>query len=109
MISSFTWELDIWAADHADDIFELDSIDALLAYVRVIFSNDEGLEDNNLSSLSKLYHFEKSLHEYIQELNSSYFYWKHDISVKVAAYQCIGGLKVRALRVDVMTNRQACK
>jgi hypothetical protein len=35
-----------WAADHADEIFELDGIDALTAYVRVNFSNED-LEGKN--------------------------------------------------------------
>jgi len=35
VVSSFTGTLGNWAADHADEIFKLDSIDALTAYVRV--------------------------------------------------------------------------
>ena len=37
--SSFTGHLGNWAADHADEIFNLDIIDALTAYVRVSFPN----------------------------------------------------------------------
>jgi hypothetical protein len=108
VVSSFTGHLGNWAADHADEIFKLDSIDALTAYVRVSFSNED-LEGMNLYSLIKLDQFDKSLHEYTQEFNSSYSYWKNDISVKVAAYLYIGGLKVGALRADLMTNWQAGK
>ena len=93
IVSSFKGYLGNWAADHADEIFKLDSIDALTAYVRVSFSNED-LEGMNLYSLIKLDQFDKSLHEYTQEFNSSYSYWKGDISVKVAAYLYLGGLRV---------------
>ena len=63
----------------------------------------------NLYSLIKLAQFDKSLHGYTQEFNNSYSYWKDDISIKAAAYLYIGGLRVGALRADVMTNWQACK
>ena len=39
----------------------------------------------------------------------SYSYWKDDISVTVAAYLYIGGLKVGALRIYLMANWEACK
>jgi hypothetical protein len=58
----------------------------------------------NLYSLVKLDQFDKSLHEYTQEFNYSYSYWKDDISVKVVAYLYIGGLRVGALKADLMTN-----
>ena len=45
-VSSFTGSLGNWAADHADEIFKLDSIDALTTYVRVSFSNED-LEGKN--------------------------------------------------------------
>jgi hypothetical protein len=86
----------------------LDNIDALTAYVCVSFSNED-LEGMNLYSLIKLDQFDKSLHAYTQELNSSYSYWKDDISVKAVAYLYIGGLKVGALRANLMTNWQADK
>ncbi len=92
MVSSFTGSLGNWAADHTDEIFKLDSIDALTAYVRVSFSNED-LEGNNLYSRIKLDQIDKSLHEYTQEFDNSYSYWKDDISIKVGAYLCIGGLK----------------
>ena len=92
-MSSFTGHLGYWAADHADEIFKLDNINALTAYVRVNFYNVD-LEGMNLYSLVKLDQFVKSLHEYTQEFNSSYSYWKDDISVKAATYLYIGGLKV---------------
>ena len=53
--------------------------------------------------------FDKFLHEYTQEFNSFYSYWKDNISVKVVAYLYIGGLKVGALRADLMTNWHASK
>jgi hypothetical protein len=37
VVSSFTGSLGNWVADHAYDIFRLDSIDALTAYVRIGF------------------------------------------------------------------------
>jgi hypothetical protein len=72
-VSSFTGHLGNWAADHADEIFKLDIIDALTSYVRVSFSNEES-EDVNLYCSIKLDQFDKSLHEYTEELNSSYSY-----------------------------------
>ena len=95
-MSYFTGHLGNRAADHADEIFKLDNIDELTAYV--VF---EGM---NLYSLIKLDQFDKSLREYTQEFNSSYSYWKDDISVKAVAYLYIGGLSVGALRADLMTN-----
>ena len=62
-----------------------------------------------LCPLITLDQFDKSLLEYTHELKSSYSYWKDGISVKAAAYLYIGGLKVKALRADLMTNWQACK
>ena len=71
MVSSFTGSLGNWVAVHLDEIFRLDSIDALITYVRVSFSNED-LEGKNLYSLIKLDQVDKSLHEYTQEFNSSY-------------------------------------
>jgi hypothetical protein len=58
--------------------------------------------------LIKLYQLDKSLYEYAQEFNSSYSYWKDDISVKAVAYLYIGGLNVGALRADLMNDWQVC-
>jgi len=107
-VSSFTGHLGNWAANHVDEIFKLDNIDALTAYVRASFSN-ENLEGMNLYSLIQLDQFDKSLHEYTQEFRSSYSYWKDDISVEAVAYLYIGGLRFGALRADLMTNWQASK
>jgi len=63
----------------------------------------------NLYSLIKLDQFDQSLHEYTQEFNSSNSYWKDDISIKAATYLYIGGLKVGALRADLMDTWQAGK
>jgi len=103
VVTSFTGHLNNWAADHADEIFTLDGIDALTAYVRVNFSNED-LEGMQLYFFIKIYQFDKSLHEYTQEFNISYSYCKDDISAKAAAYLYIGGLKVGALRADLMSN-----
>jgi len=108
VVSSFTGHLGNWAAYHADEILLLDNIDALTAYVRISFCNEE-LEGMNLYSLMKLYQLDKSLYEYTQEFNSSYSYWKNDISVKAGAYLYIVGLKVIALRTDLMTNCHVSK
>ena len=107
-MSSFKGHLGNWAADLAGEIFKLDNIDALTAYVRVSFSTED-LEGIKLYSLNKLDQFDKFFHDYTQEFNSSYFYWKDDISVKAAAYLHIGGLKLGALRADLMTNEHAVK
>jgi len=71
VVSCFTRSLGNWAADHADEIFNLDSIDALTTYVRVNFSNKD-LEGKNLYSLIKLDQVDKSRHEYTQKFNNSY-------------------------------------
>ncbi len=60
-----------------------------------------------MHSLIKLDQSDKSLHEYTQKFNSSYSYWKDDISVKVASYLYIEGLKNGSLRAYLMSNRQA--
>jgi hypothetical protein len=54
VVSSYTRQLLNWNVDHADEILKLDDIifDALTAYVRVRFSN-ENLEGKNLYSLIK--------------------------------------------------------
>ena len=41
VVSSFTWHLGNWVAYHADEIYKLGSIDALTAYIRVNFSNED--------------------------------------------------------------------
>ncbi len=41
VVSFFTGQLGNWAADHAEEIFKLNSIDALPAYVCVSFSNED--------------------------------------------------------------------
>ena len=63
----------------------------------------------NLHSLIKIDQFYIFLHGYTQEFNISYSYWKDDISVMAASYLNIGGLKVGALRADLMTSWQADK
>ena len=108
VVSSFTGHLGNWAANHDDEILKLESIDALNAYVRVNFSNED-LEGMNLYSLIKLDQYDKYLNEHTQEFNSFYSYWEEDISVKTATYLYIRGLKVGALRADLITNREACK
>jgi hypothetical protein len=45
----------------------------------------------------------------MQEFNISYFYWKDNISVKIASSLYIGGLKIEALRAYLMTGWQASK
>jgi hypothetical protein len=108
VVSSFTGSLGNWDADHVDEISKLDSIDALTTYVRVSFSNED-LEGKNSYSLIKLDQVDKSLHEYTQEFNSSYNNWRDDISIKVAVYLYIGGLKNGSVRACLMTNWQTGK
>ncbi len=92
VVSSFTGQLGNWVANHANEIFKLNSIDALTTYVRVNLSNED-LDGKNLCYLIKLNRFDKTLHEYTKELSRSFNYWKGDISVKVASYLYIGALK----------------
>jgi hypothetical protein len=99
LVSSFSRQLGNWVANIADEIFKLDNIHALTAYVRVKFSNKD-FEGTYFYSLIKLIQFDKFLYEYTQELNCSYSYWKDGISVKAASYMYIGGIKVGALRTD---------
>ncbi len=70
VVSTFTGHLGNWDADHAEDIFKLDSIDALTAYVRVSFSNED-LKGKNVYTPIKSNQCDKSLHEYTQEFNNS--------------------------------------
>jgi hypothetical protein len=107
-VSSFTGHLGIRAANHADEIFKLGSIDTLTAYVRVRFFNED-LEDTNLYSLIKSDQFDKSLHEDTRDFKSSYSYWKDDISVMAATYLYIGGLYIGALQTNLMTKLHARK
>jgi hypothetical protein len=58
-----------WAADHANEIFELNSIDALTAYIPFNVSIED-LEGKNLSSHIKLRQFDKSLREHTQKFYS---------------------------------------
>jgi hypothetical protein len=62
-----------WAAGHADEIFKLESIDALSAYVLVSFA-EEDFEGMNIYSLMILDQFDKSLRVYTQGFNNSYSY-----------------------------------
>ncbi len=106
-MSSFTGKLGNWAADHVEEIFQLNSIDALTAYVRVSFSNED-LEGKILHSLIKLDHYDKSLHEYTQEFYISYSFWKDDISVKFASCLYNRGFKTGSLRAHLCrTNKPA--
>ena len=79
-----------WVVDNADEFFKHESIDALTAYVHVGFSN-EGLEGVDLYSLIKFDQFDISHREYTHDFNSSYSYWKDEISVKAEAYLYTGG------------------
>ena len=108
LLSPFTGHLSYCAANHADEYFKLEGIDALIAYVRVNFSNED-LEGMHLYALTELDKLNKSLHEYTHEFNKSYSYWKDDISVKAATYLCIEGLKVGALRTNFMISWHAGK
>ncbi len=67
------------------------------------------MEGKNLYSLIKLDQGDKSLHEYTQEFNNPYGYWKDDIAVKVAVYLYIGGLKNGSARADFMFDCQTSK
>jgi hypothetical protein len=65
----------------------------------------ENVEGKNLYILLRLEQGEKSLHDYMQEFNTSYAWWKKSIDIKAAVvYMYIGGLKNGSLREDLMTN-----
>ena len=49
------------------------------------------------------------MHDYTQEFNASYAWWKKSIDIKAAVYIYIGGLKNGSLRADLMTNWQTGK
>jgi hypothetical protein len=108
LVSSFTGKLGNWASDHTTEIYALQTLDELIAYVRVGFSIED-VEGKNLYSLIQVKQNDKSLTDYTQEFNSAYSYWKNSIDVKAAVYIYIGGLKNGALRADLMTNWQMGK
>jgi hypothetical protein len=108
LVSSFTGKLGNWASDHSTEIYELTTIDDLIDYIRVGFSIED-VEGKNLYILLRLEQGEKSLHDYTQEFNTSYAWWKKSIDIKAAVYMYIGGLKNGALRADLMTNWQSGK
>ena len=66
VLSSFTEPLGNWVEYHADEIFKLDSIDALTVYVRDSFFNGD-LKGMNLYFLIKLDQFDKHVHKYTQD------------------------------------------
>jgi len=49
------------------------------------------------------------VHDYTQEFNTSYAWWKKSIDIKAAIYMYIGGFKNGPLRADLMTNWQTGK
>ncbi len=63
VVSSLMGQLGKSAANHAEEIIKLNSIDALTAYVRVSFTNKD-LEGKKIYTLIKLDRSDKSLHEY---------------------------------------------
>ncbi len=81
------------------------TMDKLINYVRVSFSI-ENIEGKNLYSLLRLQQVELSLHEYTQEFNNSYVWWKASIDIKTAVYMYIGELKNWSLRADLVNNCQ---
>jgi len=50
VVSSFTGQLGNWATNHADEIFKLNNIDALNAYFRASFCNED-LQGKNFYAL----------------------------------------------------------
>ena len=108
MVSSFTGKLGNWASDQSTEIYNLATVDDLIDYIRVSFSIED-VEGNNLYILLRLEQGEKSLHDYTQEFNTSYAWWKKTIDIKAAVYMYIGGLKNGSLRAVLMTNWQTGK
>ena len=96
LVSSFTRKIGNWAFDHIAEIYDLKTLDKLIAYVRVGFSIED-VKGKNLYSLIRIHQGDKSLTNYTQELNSSCAYWKNSIEIKAAVYIYIGGLKNGAL------------
>jgi hypothetical protein len=73
LISSFTSKLGNWASDLCAEIYDLKTLDKLIAYVRVGFSIED-VEGKNLYSIIRIHQGDTSLTYYAQEFNSSYAY-----------------------------------
>ncbi len=71
LVSSFTRKLGNWASDHNTEIYELQTMEELINYVRVGFSIED-VEGKNLYYLIRLKQGDKSLTDYTQEFNNSY-------------------------------------
>jgi len=66
------------------------TMDKLVSYARISFSIED-IEGNNVYSLFRLEQGELSLHDYTQEFNSSYAWWKGSIDIKAVVHMYIGG------------------
>jgi hypothetical protein len=75
LVSSFTGKLGNWAPDHDTEIYELATVNDLIEYIRAGFSIED-IEGKSLYILLRLEQGEKSLHDYTQEFNTSYAWWK---------------------------------
>ena len=106
--SLFTGKFGNWASDRSAEIYDIKTLDELIAYMRVGFSIKD-VEGGNLYSLIRIQQGNTSLTDYTQEFNNSLAYWKNSIDIKVAVYIYFGGLKNAALRADLMTNWHCSK
>ncbi len=73
-------------------MYELAIVDDLIDYIHVGFSIED-VEGRNLYILPRLEQGEIYLHDYTQEFNTSYAWWKKSIDIKAAVYRYIGGKK----------------
>ena len=78
-------------------------MDDLIDYIQVGFSIKD-VEGKNLYILFRLDQGEKYLHDYTQEFNTAYAWWKNSIDIKAAVYMYISGLKNGSLRAYLGTN-----
>jgi hypothetical protein len=91
------------ASDHNTEIYNLTTVDDLIDYIRVGLSI-EYVKGKILYIRLRLEQGETYLHDYTQEFNTSYAWWKKSIDIKAVVYMYIGGLKNGSLRADLMTN-----
>ncbi len=68
LVFSFTGKLGNWPSDHNAEIYDLKTLDELIAYVRVGFSIED-VEGKSLYSLIRVKQGDKSLTDYTQEFN----------------------------------------
>ena len=100
LVSSFTRKQGKWASYHSTEIYNIATVDDLIDYIRVGFSIED-VEGKNVNILLRLEQGEKYLHDYTQEFDTSYAWWKKSIGIKAAVYVYIGELENGSFRADL--------